>query len=60
MPQAEILRAMAKAEEDLSKLIAKRALNCTSETERKNLRSLWRLSHVRAGYFQEMALNASD
>ena len=60
MSQAEILRAMARAEEDLSKLIAERALNCANEAERKGLRSLWRLSHQRAGYFQEMAVNAPD
>ena len=60
MPQADLLRAMSQAEDALSKRIAERAVGCTDDSEKRFLRGLWKFCNARAGYFMEMAHDASN
>lgn len=55
LDRADLLRAMSAQEDALAKLIAERALAVTHEGEKRFLRTLWRLSNARAGFFMEMA-----
>lgn len=60
MQNADLLRAMSQAEDALSKRIAERAVGCTDEKEKRFLRGLWQFCSARAGYFMEMAHDASN
>lgn len=57
---ADLLRAMSQAEDALAKKIAERAVGCSDPAETRFLRGLWQFCSARAGYFMEMAYDASN
>ena len=57
--EADLFRALARAEDEISRRVAERALAATDEAHKRVLRSVWRMAQERAEHFANMAVEAS-